>query len=583
MDETKSSEFVAYGAGNKPKDHYAQRLSPLQYKIRNILLPYIRAETPILGDIQQRSRSKFLDHYFTQAANLGSHTFYVLLLPLSFWLGYSLFGRNLVYVLAFGVYLTNFLKDYLCLPRPLSPPLHRLTMSKDSALEYGFPSTHTANAVSVSLLVATVLVRSYREEVQQTGEPHLAFYVIMHIINTIYILSLVAGRIYCGMHGFLDLAGGALIGIFVYLFVGPAFAWFLNTLMTFQSGIGVFVCATTAILFLIRIHPEPADDCPCFEDSVAFLGVLLGELLAEWSLYNAFENAPEIKSQEQFQLYLTSNASTQAQTQSYLTSLSSYFDYLIVNAKVYHKYQPGSYITESIHNIPGSPTNTIPSMIKYGFLRFVIGVVLVAVWKTYSKKALLLILPPIWRFIESIGLSMPRRFYIPASQYKEVPSDKIPDKTLHFLPLKDSDSEEESYNEIIEFPKINSTNSSDSATLNSEINVLKHRTTPGQSSEISEEPPKSHKRTRSRKESVGPQSAADVYEALAIKQKQSETPGCGCQNKTYDEDVPEEFKAKIIVPRPRYDVEVITKLIVYAGIAWIAVFTCPLVFAVLNI
>ncbi|KAA8565498.1 hypothetical protein EYC84_009357 [Monilinia fructicola] len=37
------------------------------------------------------------------------------------------------------------------LPRPLSPPLHRITMSGSAALEYGFPSTHSANAVSVAV------------------------------------------------------------------------------------------------------------------------------------------------------------------------------------------------------------------------------------------------------------------------------------------------------------------------------------------------------------------------------------------------------------------------------------------------
>lgn len=38
------------------------------------------------------------------------------------------------------------------------------------------------------------------------------------------------------------------------------------------------------VLILIRIQPEPADDCPCFEDSVAFLGVLMGQYLGEWQL-----------------------------------------------------------------------------------------------------------------------------------------------------------------------------------------------------------------------------------------------------------------------------------------------------------
>lgn len=34
-----------------------------------------------------------------------------------------------------------------------------------------------------------------------------------------------------------------------------------------------------AILFLVFVHPAPAEDCPCFEDAVAFLAVTMGLVL----------------------------------------------------------------------------------------------------------------------------------------------------------------------------------------------------------------------------------------------------------------------------------------------------------------
>jgi dihydrosphingosine 1-phosphate phosphatase len=99
---------------------------------------------------------------------------------------------------------------------------------------------------------------------------------------------------------------------------------------------------------------------------------------------------------------------------------------------------------------------------------------------------------------------------------------------------------------------------------------------------------------RPRSDSVGPQSAADAYETLAYREKrrresigQSQAPhitrdvekyekemGCGdvggndCgegNHEDCDEKVEAEMFRKIERPRVRYDVEVVTKLVVYCG------------------
>jgi dihydrosphingosine 1-phosphate phosphatase len=33
---------------------------------------------------------------------------------------------------------------------------------------------------------------------------------------------------------------------------------------------------------MINQHPQPVDDCPCFEDSIAFVSSMVGILLGEW-------------------------------------------------------------------------------------------------------------------------------------------------------------------------------------------------------------------------------------------------------------------------------------------------------------
>lgn len=98
-------------AGNKPSDHYKHRLRPWRYAIRSAILPIIRWETPYAAALQRKVRTPALDLYFAMSANLGTHTFYAITLPTTFWYGIPDYSRGLVFVLAFGVYVTGAIKD----------------------------------------------------------------------------------------------------------------------------------------------------------------------------------------------------------------------------------------------------------------------------------------------------------------------------------------------------------------------------------------------------------------------------------------------------------------------------------------
>ena len=39
---------------------------------------------------------------------------------------------------------------------------------------------------------------------------------------------------------------------------------------------------TPVCLLLVHFHPQPVDDCPCFEDAIAFVSVILGGFVARW-------------------------------------------------------------------------------------------------------------------------------------------------------------------------------------------------------------------------------------------------------------------------------------------------------------
>lgn len=85
----------------------------------------------------------------------------------------------------------------MCLPRPLSPPVHRLSMSKSTSLEYGFPSTHSTNSISVALFVVAVTCESVSPEAR----------ALIKLGAIVYAGSVVMGRIYCGMHTFTGTLG----------------------------------------------------------------------------------------------------------------------------------------------------------------------------------------------------------------------------------------------------------------------------------------------------------------------------------------------------------------------------------------
>ncbi len=237
----------------------------------------------------------------------------------------------------------------LSLPRPLSPPLHRITMSGSVALEYGFPSTHSTNAVSVVVYALLMLARS--DLAPRTR-------LLLEGLSYFYALSIVVGRLYCGMHGFVDVVAGSLIGAAIALaefYLGPA----LDAYMLASSWVAP-LAAALVVIALVRVHPEPADDCPCFDDSVAFAGVIIGLEIGCWRFAR------------------------------------SHFPWT-------DNVEAGSF---------GWPA---------GVGRLVSGVFIIFAWREFMKPTLLKTLPHLFRVIETYGLNLPRRFFVQASQYDDIP------------------------------------------------------------------------------------------------------------------------------------------------------------------
>lgn len=259
-------------------------------------------------------------------------------------------------MLAAGVYWTGFLKDLLCLPRPLSPPLARISMSGSAALEYGFPSSHSANAVSVAYYAIYMLRQSAHEY-------HPNMNLALQGLFYFYAVSIILGRLYCGMHGFLDVIIGSIMGALI-----TAFQLFYGDWMDswiFSGSYQDVLIATLTVCILVRINPEPADDCPCFDDSVSFSGVVIGINLGAW------------------------------------------------------------HFAQSGYALPDAYPSSVPfSLQEMGLLkatiRILLGVVVIFVWRATMKPALFTILPPVFRILEQARLNLPRAFFLNASKYTSI-------------------------------------------------------------------------------------------------------------------------------------------------------------------
>lgn len=532
-------------AGNRHHDHYARRLPKWRNNLRNRLIPIVRWETPWLAWMQDNLRSPALDTYFAYTANLGTHTFFMIFLPIQFWCGYTSLGRATVFMLAAGIYWSGFLKDMLCLPRPLSPPLARISMSGSAALEYGFPSSHSTNAVSVTIYAIYML--------RQSDEFSPALNIGLQALFYLYAVSIIIGRLYCGMHGFLDVLVGSVLGAVITVFQLVFSDWIDSWI--FSGSYKDLLIATLVIFVLVRIHPEPADDCPCFDDSVAFSGVVVG-----------------------------------------------------INIGAWHYAQSGFAINDVY-------PSTVPfELAQIGMPRAVIrtllGVVVIFIWRATAKPALFKILPPIFRLLERGRMNLPRAFFLNASSYTSIPNMRDDDNVIppasqlpQMLknlahPRKRSvsvgpQSASDAYETLAyrNRRRRESVNSSDGTVLE---DLEWSSTPPSQTVTPAVEkgqpmlgtgllPTPMASRVHSYEQMMGTGNVTAI-DGNTNTPPDSDVDATGDASlKTEEENEKREIFMKLTKPRVRYDVEVVTKLIVYGGIGWFAVGIDPIIFELVGL
>lgn len=265
-------------------------------RIRYLTQPWVSrqviSDTHIILRIQ-KYQHRLLDALFTCLSCVVSVPFYTAFLPFLFWSGHCKLARQMTLLLAFCDYIGNSIKDVVSAPRPSSPPVRRITYTKDekeNALEYGLPSSHTLNTVCLTgYLLQYVLSYNQVDDIstQVVGFAIVVFFAALTGL----------GRIYLGMHSLIDIIGGLVLGLSILS------AWlFAHTYIDGFIVSGQNVASFWAVLsfLLVFAYPTPELPTPSFEFHTAFNGVALGIVIGVQQTYHQFhhENVPRIFTSE---------------------------------------------------------------------------------------------------------------------------------------------------------------------------------------------------------------------------------------------------------------------------------------------
>jgi len=141
-----------------------------------------------------------------------------------------------------------------------------------------------------------------------------------------------------------------------------------------HSGWTAPLTVTLVCLLLVNQHPSPVDDCPCFEDAIACVSVILGILTSFW----CSQRVPAL------------------------------------NANLFVSVTPGATFD--------SPA-AITTWFLFAVLKLTTGILLIFGWRMLAKPTVQTLLPPLFRWLAHASpVSLPhRRHYTPATEYSHGP------------------------------------------------------------------------------------------------------------------------------------------------------------------
>ena len=356
----------------------------------------IQTESPFIARLQSLLTHPLLDVLLVKFMTaLGTHTAFLIILPILFWLGDAGHARHLTVMLGEGVALSSFVKDFFCLPRPAAPPVKRRLHQKNSyhLMEYGLPSTHSTNSATITLYLLFRILPSWYDLMQPW-----TWYALNALVIS-YGLILPLSRVYCGMHSFLDISGGTALGSLIYFvhsrfLMRPIDQWFLSTLpisVSFHdasfgylssnlitSATTTYILPRSLTLFLVLVgvimyalikrHPDPTGKCPCYDDAVCHSSVIIGVLMGSHTFFT----------------YLTKRV----MLADSVALPASKVDILTLDWTYASSWTP----------LPASVSNRSTILSVYGIMgRILLGTLVLLIWRTIAKTTFKAVLTPIYQ------------------------------------------------------------------------------------------------------------------------------------------------------------------------------------------
>ena len=194
---------------------------------------------------------------------MGEEEFYTPLVVVIVWVLDAKLGRQLALLMALGFYITGFLKNSLCLPRPPSPPITPIERCNDWSL----PSHHAVLGASIPWYIWFYTSLNY-----PLTPP---FNIALFIVIAVWSFSVMFSRMYLGVHSPADILTGGVIGCLLLAL------WLQvdDIVDSYTTSGSLSLLIIPIAIFFVCLHPDPQPTTVIFTETVCMVSVATGVIL----------------------------------------------------------------------------------------------------------------------------------------------------------------------------------------------------------------------------------------------------------------------------------------------------------------